>query len=410
MNEIDNAARDVPKILYLTEYWPWPANSGSRLRAAATVEALAAIGQVDIVFVDRAWTQQSPDGPSPLSGSSVRIEAGPAAPPRETEVGYPSDVLDVCRRHGTRLREAVRRHRYDVIWCNRIQTWAPLRGDAVVPTVIDVDDLNDRLNAQNFAHTRDTAFARDAVLWGTLQRDAVQEADQVVTCSELDRQRLGGPANCSVVPNVYLLPETAVEVVAEERRGPRILLQASYAWPPNVDAARRLVREILPLVRRQVPEAEVWLVGMNLGAIDDLAGDGVRIFGLVPDARAYVRAADVVAVPLRQGSGTRIKVLEAFAIGTPVVSTVIGAEGIDARDGEHLLLADEPEDFAEAVLRLLRDRAAAEQLADRARQLVQQEYDRETLLRTVRATVLAAQAAFRQRAGSRTAPFVATWN
>ncbi|MFD7660226.1 glycosyltransferase family 4 protein, partial [Actinosynnema sp. NPDC059797] len=377
----------------------WPANSGSRLRAAATVAALAEIGQVDIVFVDRAWTRQSPDEPAPPGISSVRVEAGPAVPPREVEEDYPLGALDVCRRFGARLRETVRRHRYDLIWCNRIQTWAPLRGDTAVPTVIDIDDLNDRLSAQNFAHTHHAAFARDAVLWEALQRDAVREADQVVTCSELDRQRLGGPANCSVVPNVYLSPGTVAEALPEERRGPRILLQASYVWPPNIDAARRLVREILPRVRRRSPEAEVWLVGMNLGAIDDLAGDGVRIFGLVPDVRTYVRAADVVAVPLRQGSGTRIKVLEAFAIGAPVVSTVIGAEGIDARDGEHLLLADEPEDFAEAVLRLLRDRTAAEQLAGRARELVRRKYGRETLLSTVEATVRAARDAFRQRTG-----------
>jgi glycosyltransferase involved in cell wall biosynthesis len=101
----------------------------------------------------------------------------------------------------------------------------------------------------------------------------------------------------------------------------------------------------------------------------------VRLTGYVDDVRPWVQASRVCVVPLRQGGGTRIKILEAMALGTPVIATSKGMEGLDVVAGEHLLVADEPADFARQTLRLLRDEALARSLAERARELVVEHYD-----------------------------------
>jgi hypothetical protein len=212
------------RILYVTEHWPWPKNSGARMRAAATVQALATMGQVDVVFLDRGWFRQVPDEPYPLTGESVTFPMGPPATASAEERGYPAEVAKVSRVYRDRLRHWVDAHDYDFVWCNRLTTWAALRGKVSAPILVDVDDLNDRLSAQRHASTGDAAFAADAVRWAELQRAAIREADWLVVCSELDRQRLGRPENCGVVPNVYLEAANVVPLPSDDpgcRAAPR---------------------------------------------------------------------------------------------------------------------------------------------------------------------------------------------
>jgi glycosyltransferase involved in cell wall biosynthesis len=155
------------------------------------------------------------------------------------------------------------------------------------------------------------------------------------------------------------------------------LYVGALGWPPNASAARFLAVEVLPLVRRRVPGARLLIVGKNppaeLLALAE-GGNGVQIAGNVPDVVPYFLDADVLAVPLETGGGTRLKILEAFAAGLPVVSTPVGCEGIDATDGEHLVVADRPA-FAERIAQLLIDPARHRGLMQQARQLARQRYD-----------------------------------
>ena len=135
-----------------------------------------------------------------------------------------------------------------------------------------------------------------------------------------------------------------------------ILFQGTLRYPPNADAARYLIDELRPAIVRLVPNAAVRLVGVTTPTIAAL-GDrpGVTVVGRVPDIDTELARADLVLVPIRFGSGTRIKILEAFAHRIPVVSTVLGAEGLDVVDECHLLLADTPDAIAVACARLLDD-------------------------------------------------------
>ncbi|MDT8324513.1 MAG: glycosyltransferase, partial [Bacteroidota bacterium] len=163
------------------------------------------------------------------------------------------------------------------------------------------------------------------------------------------------------------------EVQPEHER--HVVLLGSLDWSPNRDAAEWFVEDIWPRVRKEIPGARCTIAGSRppKKLLRD-APSGVTVAGFVEDLDALYASADVMVVPLRIGGGMRIKLLEFFARGKAVVSTGIGAEGNEARDGEHILLADTAEDFAAAIVRLLRDAELARSMGAAARALVTERY------------------------------------
>jgi glycosyltransferase involved in cell wall biosynthesis len=154
-----------------------------------------------------------------------------------------------------------------------------------------------------------------------------------------------------------------------------VVLLGSLDWSPNRDAAEWFAMEIWPLVREEIPGARCTIAGSRPPKnLLTNAPAGVTLAGFVEDLDALYAEADVMAVPLRVGGGMRIKLLEYFARGKAVVSTRIGAEGNDAVDGEHILLADDAADFAAAVVRLLRDADLARDIGSAARALAVEKY------------------------------------
>jgi glycosyltransferase involved in cell wall biosynthesis len=156
-----------------------------------------------------------------------------------------------------------------------------------------------------------------------------------------------------------------------------VLSMATMYWPPNIDGVLWFAREVLPHIRRSAPDAPFYVVGARPPVEVRALGDdpAIQVTGYVDDPRPYLESSAVMVVPLRAGGGMRVKILEALARGIPIVSTTIGAEGIDVVDGEHLLIADEPAAFAEAVVRLLHDRALADRLAQAGRRHALARYD-----------------------------------
>jgi glycosyltransferase involved in cell wall biosynthesis len=156
-----------------------------------------------------------------------------------------------------------------------------------------------------------------------------------------------------------------------------MVFTGSMDWLPNEDAMQYFVREILPIIRTEEPAVSLSIVGRApTPAVQRLAADaGIIVTGRVDDVRPYVRDAAVYVVPLRIGGGTRLKIFEAMAMGKAVVSTTVGAEGLPVTSGEHVLLADEPNTFARAVIRLMRDVERRRQLETAARALVVAAYD-----------------------------------
>jgi glycosyltransferase involved in cell wall biosynthesis len=163
---------------------------------------------------------------------------------------------------------------------------------------------------------------------------------------------------------------------------PALVFVGNMSYPPCVDAMVWFCSEILPLIRAQRPGVEMWIVGINPAPeVRRLEGDGVHVTGRVPDVTPYYERSGVSVVPIRAGGGTRLKILEAMALGRPVVSTTIGAEGLDIMDGNHVLLADDPRQFAEKTLQLLSDAELYRRLAADGRALAVNRYDWDVIAR-----------------------------
>ncbi|MBN1283780.1 MAG: glycosyltransferase [Anaerolineae bacterium] len=177
-----------------------------------------------------------------------------------------------------------------------------------------------------------------------------------------------------VVPNGVDTAKYNLLPYAEE--APNLLYVGNMGYRPNIDAVVFFCNEVLPLVRREVPGVKLWIVGINpTPEVYALAGDDVHVTGRVEDVQPYYAMSKVCVVPLRAGGGTRLKILESMALGRAVVSTSVGAEGIDAVDGEHILIGDTAEALAAHTVRLLTDAGLREALARRARELVVSKYD-----------------------------------
>ena len=221
------------------------------------------------------------------------------------------------------------------------------------------------------------AFANSAML----RRWEPRYAEHFRLCaamSAVDRDlmlRANPRLDVEVVPNG--VDSKRLRPLPRPEGGPALVFVGTMSYAPGADAATYFCREVLPLVRRQMPQVELWLVGADPPpAVRRLeAIEGVHVTGRVPDVKDYYARSALSVVPLRAGGGTRLKILEAMALGRPVVSTGLGAEGLDAVDGEHLRIADEPPAFAAAVVDLLRDDAAYARLAANGRRLVEEVYD-----------------------------------
>lgn len=254
-------------------------------------------------------------------------------------------------------------------------------GNVLPPTFFDLDDIEHVVawhGLKKIAAPRDRLFALlylPALICA--ERYTIRRAHLTLVCSQQDRtraQRLVPDGATYVLPNAMPIPATP----GAPARAPVMLMVGIYSYGPNADGADFFIREILPLVRARHPEAELWLAGSAPEQIPSFVHKpaGVRFLGFVDDLDAVYRQARVVVCPIRYGSGTRVKLIEAAAWARPIVSTTIGAEGLGMVDGRDALFADTAPAFAEHCLQLLRDDAQCDALGANARQLAQRDFDR----------------------------------
>jgi len=258
---------------------------------------------------------------------------------------------------------------------------------AVVPAEVPcvLDEHNVVANQVRTTAKSESNIARRALLareYRTLRRvepAICNRMSRCFVCSDADATHLRGfgvTRPIAVIPNGVDLNQFAPCELRKEY-GAGVVFVGTLDYEPCERGVWLFCREILPLVHAEIPQLRFTVVGRNpsprLRALAR-ADSRIELTGRVDDVRPYVCRAQAAVVPLQSGSGTRLKILEAFALGVPVISTTIGAEGIEAVDGLHLLLADDPQTFARSVLNLMRDRALAERLRAGARRLVIEKY------------------------------------
>ncbi len=378
------------KLLVVGQDFPWPPTYGSHLRLAKVIEVATALGETDVysfVINGDPGTCELPAGIEARRLETVAFGRPDYSLGRRLRwlatSGIPHEIVA--------LRSAERSKKfaqwvdppYDVVWFSKAATFEVLGRPILGPTIVDLDDLEDqKIEARLHAMKPESADFRAALhgvgaraqarlnasRWRSLQRAVSGTVQQVVLCSELDASR-SGAGNVTVVPNGYDVPAKPAGKV-DVGVPPTIMLQGSLRYGPNADAARWLVTEIAPHIRRACPQVEIRLVGLPDGSVARLDDPPrVTVVGRVDQMEPELERADLVAVPIRYGSGTRVKILEAFAHRLPVVSTTLGAEGLGATPGVHLLVADDPEAFSAACIRLLEDRDLRRRLTEEAQSL-----------------------------------------
>ena len=265
---------------------------------------------------------------------------------------------------------------YDVVHAQLVRAAPYLPRDGSPPVVVDLIDALSANFARRAASERGpigAVAAWEAARLARFEARLVADAAAVLVVSGAEREALGGE-RVTVVPN-------GVDPVAfayrEDGRPPaRVVFGGNLGYFPNVDAACWLARDIFPRIRGALPAAELLLVGARPArAVRALARTpGVRLAAEVPAMAPEIAQATVAVVPVRAGSGLQNKVLEAMAVGTPVVTTPRAAAALDAEPGEHLLVAEDAPGLAAAALDLLRDPARARAMARAARALVERRY------------------------------------
>jgi glycosyltransferase involved in cell wall biosynthesis len=207
-----------------------------------------------------------------------------------------------------------------------------------------------------------------------------RSAGAVLAVSDADRDALrtaiGSEREIAVLP--IALDPTEVAPVVRRPDANRVVHIGTMYWPPNADAVQWFAEAVWPRIRAARPQAEFDVIGARPPrAVRALASThgGIRVRGYVDDPAPLLERAGAVVVPVRAGSGMRVKILTALAQGLPVVTTALGCEGIAVQSGTHVLIADDPAEFAAATLRLLGDRALADALGHNGRRLIETRYD-----------------------------------
>lgn len=380
------------KVLILDEEFPHPLNTGKRIRTFNLFSRLAARHHLTYLAYGKdgseAFRVFDTAGLHPIAvARRPRPKQGAGLYVRLLQNLFSSEPYSVSS-HWTRafeqaLAKELADSDYDLVVCE----WTPYA--QFIRTRTDVKTM---VVAHNIEYQIWRRYVQNEKQF-VVKKYMAMQAGRMRTFEENIFKTVSGATAVSA-PDAEVIrtinPELPVEVVdngvdleyfrdydqPSDDDAPGLVFTGSMDWRPNQDSVEYFVHEILPLVKRAHPDINTVLVGRNpppkiveLGNVD-----GVTVTGTVDDVRPYIKQANVFIVPLRIGGGSRLKILEALAMKKPVVSTSVGAEGLDVTDGRELLLADRPEQFAKQIDVLLSDRAKARRLGEAGRTLVERRY------------------------------------
>lgn len=398
------------KILFVTPQLPYPPDKGTTIRNFALIKGLARRGhEIHLLsFIrseeDLAWLAEL----EPHCRKIVTVMAPHRSRLTRLRKFLFSQQPDMAGRlpseefHG-KLASLLSHEHYDVVQIEGIEVaqYALAAGELQAQKannhapLLVFDDHNAEYILQKRAYEIDR---RAPSHWGkafyswiqwrrlrAYERSVCLAADRVLAVSEADAaaiRRLDAAINVAVIANGVdcaffhsMRPEDH-PVPSQIRHVAALAFTGTMDFRPNIDAMLWFCQDILPLIKKHLYHVHLYVVGKSPPrAVRDLAGPAVTVTGYVSDIRPYIAHSSIYVVPMRIGSGTKLKVLQAMAMGIPVVATTVGAEGIDAVGGQHLVVADTPDEFAHGVLSLLEDAARRRQLAAEARQLVETKYD-----------------------------------
>jgi len=364
------------KVFYVAPFSPWPPVHGGSIRAAKIAERLMLGHEVSLGVASDMLSVLDPvakrtdlpipfhviyPDPYPLP-TKLRMRLTPAGHFRRSLRPHHRNI---CRKQ---FLEAMLRIKPDLVWFRGLNAcWYCGLPEDGTPCVMDMDDLE----AKSYARVAQTSglisrllISADLPSFEKTMREVAAGCRVVLLANPADVASLGENVNARALPNGFDFP---AQITIRPRTGERLLFLGTLEYIPNLDGARWFCRKVWPKVRARLPSAELSIVGSYPPHARALAAiPGVILHGFVADLRPVMETATLMVVPLRRGSGTRIKVLQAWSMGVPVVSTSMGCEGLGAADGENALIADRPDDLAEKCVQLIENPDLGAMLARRA--------------------------------------------
>mgnify|MGYP001206575947 CR=1 FL=1 len=383
-------------ILFVSQQFPYPLTDGGNIRTFKLLEGLAA--QYDVCLIASVRSDSDvQEGFQLLKGFCSEVVCVPDVKSRSPlssifTVGrallrnLPLAVAHNFNRH---IQREVNVHRarkeFWAIHMNHLDTVQYFSREGTEKTVLDSHNLLHLFYAKAASIERSlwkrTLLRLEAWRMRRYEFRVFEALDNVVVCSELEKHHLAGISGTDrvrVVPNgvdcTYFHPPQK----GYERNPATVVFTGAMGYSPNSDAAVYFIREVMPILRKKSQGIRFAVVGRDPPA--ELVALGrqwtdVLVTGKVPDVREHVWGARIFVVPIRKGAGTRLKVLEAFAMGIPTVSTSVGAEGIEFTPEQDLLLADDPASMADRIVELLQNPGRCEALGKRAMALARSRYD-----------------------------------
>jgi glycosyltransferase involved in cell wall biosynthesis len=397
-------------ILFLTQILPYPPNSGPKVKTWHVLKYLSQCGHKitlasfvrpeEIPFIDDVKQVCASVHPVPLRRSRI-ADLGYLL--RSQLTGRPFLVeRDDIREMRFRVTQIVNSEEIDVIHADQLtmtQFALPFakRASRRPRLVFDAHNavwtITERMKENSPFYLR-LPLTLETKRIKQYEGMIIRDFDATFAVTELDREALTdaipekdalAKASITVVP--IAVDTKQILPVARRADSRNLLTMGTLYYPPNADGIRWFVGEVFPLIRSKVPELTLTIIGKNppsdfLKLAEDKR-NGIRVTGFVPELDPYFAESALAVIPVRAGGGMRVRILEAFARAIPVVTTTVGLEGIDAQPGRDVLVADHPHDFANAVFRVLTDKALQTKLAQNGRHLVENKYDWHATLKTL---------------------------
>lgn len=390
------------RIAFLSARLPYPLNTGGRIRTYHLLKAAADVHDVTLISAVEAERETASLEALRDALPAVQIEAVRVPPPgalgarlRRAAMS-PFDSLPFAwggfrdPRFIRNVSNVLDGTAFDLVHCDHIQVAHALPASAVMPRVIDAHNV-ENVVVQRLAANERRPWRRTLMTWQARKTERTEKAtyaafDHCIAVSAVDRAQIEALVprlRVTVVPNGVDVKAFAVNRTIRDRN--LIVFVGSMDWAPNVEGVTWFVRHVLPAIRRTRPATRFVVVGRRPAPrlIRALGNAHVRFTGTVDDVRPFVEPAGVVVVPLLSGSGTRLKILESWAMGKGVVSTRVGAEGLPAAHAVNLMLADGAEEFAQGVTELLDDERAVVRLGTEGRSIVEEHFTWERVARSL---------------------------
>jgi glycosyltransferase involved in cell wall biosynthesis len=393
----------MARVLFLTQVLPYPLDSGAKIRAYYVLRHLTQQHEVTLVSFVRI-----DDRPEYVAHLEDFCHAVHPVPMRRSRLRDARALLlaglsgrsaiivrdEIDKMHAT-LRRLVREGGFDVVHADQTSmAQYALYARSQIPNpesrrttrlVLDAHNALYRIPERMAAHEHNPlkrlALRREARALARYEAWTYQNFDHVVYVADEDRRVLRERMSVedSRFTTIPICVDPGDKQLLERAQGPRAVTHlGTMFWPPNVEGAHWFAQQVFPRVLAQVPEARFVVIGKDPPqGVRDLPSQihNVQVTGYVPDPVAYLAETAVFVVPLRAAGGMRVKIVDAWCWGLPIVSTSIGAEGIAVQDGENILIADAPDAFAQAVVRVLKDPALGERLRENGRRWAEERYN-----------------------------------